>query len=311
MAELYLYNPIYSFIAEDLISKMEKLDGEDIVIRVNSPGGSVPHGWGIIAKMQERTGKTKIKVDGFAMSMAAFMLLFADEVTALDVSSFMLHRADMYVESEEDRKYLANINKDLRKKMESRINSDKLKEITGFSIADLFDGEKRMDAHLTAKQAKEVGLVDKVTKVNPKEVEAFNLKLYQAAAEAKPQNSDKMNIETLKADHPALYAQVFELGKKDGVAAEQDRVGACLAFIEIDQKGVVEAIKSGKPLTQTQIAEFSVKALSGNAKKNLEADSEKKEVSTGEAAGSDKAASDKESKAFIDSVKSQTAFFAK
>ncbi len=274
--ELYLYSPIYDFVAQDLIAAMEDNSGEDIVVRVNSPGGSVLSGWGIIAKMTERKNKTTIKVDGSAMSMAAMALLFADNVEALDVSTIMLHRASMYVSSPKDQEFLDKVNKDLRSKMESKIDGEKLKELKGVSIKDLFDSEEKIDLHLTAKEAKQIGLVDKINKLDPKEASAYSNYLFSVAASAagsvqKNKNHTTMNVEKLKIEHPEVYAQVIQLG----IDQERDRVGACLAFIDVDPVGVKAAIDSGKPLTLTQHAEFSRKAFSIDSLKKANAESAK------------------------------------
>lgn len=274
MKELYLYSPIYDFSAEQLIAAMEENSGSDIVIRVNTPGGSVFSGWGIIAKMLEREGKTTIKVDGTAMSMGAVLLPFADRVEALDVTMIMLHRADMYISSPEDQAFLDKVNKSLRAKLEAKINVEKLKEITGSSMDDIFNSEKRIDIFLTAKQAKQIGLVDKINSVDPKELSALHNKMFSVAATHTPIKettikNTTMTLEKLKAEYPAIFAEAVALG----VAQEKDRVEACLTFIEIDAVGVKAAIESGKPLSQKQMADFSLKAVSAATLKKIETES--------------------------------------
>lgn len=261
--EIYLYSPIYDFVAENIISQMEECGNEDMVMRMNTPGGSVLAGWGIIAKMQECKGKCKIKVDGAAMSMGAYMLPFADTVECLDVSQIMLHRASMQCDTPEDKAFLDTVNSNLRTKLSAKIDGKKLKELKGVSIKDLFEKEEVIDLHLSAKEAKAIGLVDKINSVNPKELKAFNDKFYSVAAEQKTiiekiNTKIIMTIEKLKAENPDVYAQVLALG----IAQEKDRVEACLAFNEIDPVGVKAAIESGKNLSQKQMSEFSLKAMS-------------------------------------------------
>ena len=292
--ELYLYSPIYDFVIEDLLSKMEENSNEDVVMRINSPGGQVLSGWGLIAKMQERAKQglqTDVKLDGAAMSMAAMILLFADTVEALDVSTVMLHRASMYVSNEQDQAFLDSVNKSLRSKMEAKIDGKLLKELKGVSIKDLFEAPERVDVFLTAAEAKKLGIVNKINKINPKEIEAFNERFYSIAAIAEPkplnnQNQKIMKIEELKANHPALFAEVVALG----VSEERDRVGACLAFLEIDAQGVKKAIESGKPLSQTQMAEFTLKAVSAKKIECIQEDSTKTPVQTNEQGGAAKSA---------------------
>ncbi len=270
--ELYLYNPIYDFVAKDLISAMNDNMGEEITLRVNTPGGSVFANYGICAKMIEH-GNVTLKVDGTAMSSGANLLFYAKSVECLDTSVFLFHRADMYVTTEEDKEFLARINKDLRAKMILKIDANLFKEVTSVSIEELFDSEKRVDVILDAKQAKKLGLVSKINKLTPSEVTAFNNKMFAVAAISEPiiepKQTIKMDIAKLKAEHPSVFAEAVALG----VAQEKDRVGACLAFIDIDAKGVVEAVKSGNPLSATQMAEFAVKAMSAKMVTAAAADS--------------------------------------
>jgi len=125
--ELLLYSGIYDFTAKMLITEMETHAGEDIVIRINSPGGSVFSGWGIASKIQEHTGKVTIKVDGMAASMAAVLLPFADTVEVLDVTKIMIHKVVSDVENEAEKQLLFEINDSLKKKLKAKIDSAKLK----------------------------------------------------------------------------------------------------------------------------------------------------------------------------------------
>lgn len=299
--EIYLYSPVYDFVAESLISTMNE-NPEELTMRVNSPGGSVFANYGICAKMQEH-GNVICKVDGAAMSSAANLLPYAKSVECLDVSTFLLHRADMYVESDADKAFLTRINKDLRTKLLARVDAVIFKEVTGFSIDEMFDSEKRIDIMLDAKQAKKIGLVQKINKLTPSEVEAFNSKmLFNIAAYNENKNQQKqkqMTIDTLKAEHPALFAQVVALG----VEKEKDRVEACLAFIDVDAKGAIEAINSGRDLSQKQMAEFAVKAMSKKSLTDLAAESNKG-VATTEVIEAEKDAKAKAIEAFEKGVDS-------
>jgi ATP-dependent Clp protease protease subunit len=305
--ELYLYSGIYDFTAEALIASMAENEGEDITIRVNSGGGSVFAGWGIIAKMKEREGKTTVKLDGAAMSMAAFMLAFADKVEALDVSTIMLHRADMYVTTPEDQAFLNDVNKKLRSKLEQKIDLSKLPAKKAITMDQLFDPENRVDLFLTAKEAKAIGLVDKINQIDAKEMEAFKRLAASAGDFFTPQSNIqtqkpkiKMTIEQLKAEHPALFAEVLALG----IAKEKDRVEACLAFIEVDAAGVKAAIESGKDLSQKQMADFALKAVSAGTLKAIEAGNANP-VKTDETASKEKSEKEKELSAFEDSLRAE------
>jgi ATP-dependent Clp protease protease subunit len=172
---LLIYSAIYDYIAEMVVNLINDVpENENLDVYVNSPGGSVFAGWSIIGVMQKRSGETNMSVMGIAASMAAFMLLFADKREGLNVSQYLLHRADGYVEDEDQQKWLDNINKDLRKQMEMRLKMDVFAEVTGVTMDELFDPKKRINVWLNAKQAKQIGLIDKIIKLEPKQAESMS-----------------------------------------------------------------------------------------------------------------------------------------
>ena len=309
--ELYLYSPIYDFVVEGFISQMEENKSEDIVIRANTPGGNVFAGWGMIAKIKEHEGNIKMKVDGYTASMGTIVLAYVDDTEALDVSRIHLHRADGYVNSPEDQKFLDGINKDLRAKLTSKIDADKFKEITGKSIEDLFDSKDRIDVWLTAKQAKQVGLIKKIVKLDPTEIAAINRMNIAASLEqdppkesnpTNPKPSNKvMTLEELKAQHPGLYAQAVAAGKTEGSAEERTRIAAWEAWRNIDAEAVDKGIKEGKQITAAEISIFTAKAVSPEFLKKLSA-SNAPEVKTKEDEGKVKTEKDKNISDFMAEV---------
>lgn len=286
--ELYLYSGIYPFTAQSLIEGMELNSGQDLTLRINSPGGDVMSGWGIIAKMQEHSGKITAKVDGCAMSMAVMPVVFADYVEMLDVSTLMIHRASMYVENAEDQAWLDNVNKNLRSKLETKIDSDALKLMKGVSISELFENEKRIDLFLTAKEAKKLGLADKINKLSPEvesqitAIHASMEKYYKVAANGNPDplKNKNMTIESLKAEHPAVYAQVFELGKTAGVTAQKEIAEVWAHFAKEDPDGVKAGVKSGVAPTPLQILEMTQKQFAPSAVAAIVADNAAEVVTT-------------------------------
>lgn len=272
--ELYLYSPIYSGVAENLISQLEENQDNEVTIRVNTPGGGVYSALGIYAKMREH-GNVNLKIDGSAMSGGFFMIPYAKTVECLDVSTFMIHRADMYVSNDQDKSLLAKTNKDLRAKIESRVSAELFKEVTGVSYDELFDAEKQLDVYLTAQQMKKLGLVNKVKKLTPQEATAFNAQFERMAALHNPTETPtptKMTEQEIKEKYPEAYNAI--------VASERDRVGAWMAFIEVDPKAVAEGIEKGTNLSQKAMAELSIKMLNKGTLETLE-NGQPKPVATG------------------------------
>ena len=294
--EILLYGSIYNYSAELFIENIQAAEGEDIVVRINTTGGDVLAGYGMIAKFAEFKGSKKIKVDGQAASMGAFFLAYADEVEALDVSQIMIHRAaypswyearDSFAESEEYN-FLVQVNKDLRKALEAKIDSELFEKTAGVSLDEVFSMDSRIDVNLTSKEAKKIGLISKVKVLNSNMVAEINSNRVAAAArfgleslsdipEAvlnnksnNNKNKIKMTVDQLKSEHPDVYSQVFEAGSKSGVKAERDNSSAWLAFIDADKEAVVNAVKSGKEFTTADMADMNVKLVSALKKNELE-----------------------------------------
>ena len=178
--EIYIYSSIFNFTSEDFISKMEEFKDDDVVVRINSLGGDVFAGWGMAAKLKQHQKGVTVKVDGIAASMAGFLIVFAKQAEALNVSKIMLHRAEFNgfgEPSSADLKLLKQINEDLRAALESKINQDKFREITGKTLTDLFESETRIDVWLTAQEALEIGLIQKVVAITSNAFQATALRI--------------------------------------------------------------------------------------------------------------------------------------
>ena len=284
---ILLFMPIYDSVAQEFVEKMNCIpEDQDIEIWVNSPGGRVFAGWSIIGPMQKRTGNINMSVFGHAMSMTIFLMLFATRVEALEVTQFMIHRADGYVENDEDQILLDNINKDLRKQMESRLNMDVFEQVCGCTMDDIFNSPTRKDIMLTAKQAKKLGLIDSIIKLSPEQIKAQashfvafadfsqrsededTQRSEQTPIHNEPKTEKSMTLAELKAQHPELVSAI----EKDAIAAERDRIGSFLAFIHVDKDNVIKAIKEGNQFTSAVMAEMTVKLTAHIGKTNLEAD---------------------------------------
>lgn len=274
--EILLYFPIYSSTAASFIDEMEANKGNDVCIRMNCPGGDVMASIGMIAKYNEHTGTKKVKVDGRAASMAAFMCAMADEVECLDVSEFLLHRAAFpsWVESDkniftDDMKAMLQRHNDmLRASLEKKIDPSKFKRMKGKSFDDLFSMDSRIDVTLTASEAKTLGLVTKVFPLNQAKKREINAlasnvgiaAFYDDAAEDEtiitPTKNTVMTIQDVRAN-----AEVYTAIKAEVLKSEKDRVAAFAAFAEYDQTAVLEAITKGEEFTPAFGAKMQAAAI--------------------------------------------------
>lgn len=308
--ELYLYSGIYSYTAEDFIRQLEENKTSDITVRMHTNGGDPQAAQGMIAKIKEHRAKKsfKIKVDGKAVSTGFFMLPYADDVEALNTSSFLVHRAaynDYYEKNgmtAEERNDLIKFNADLRKSLEVKIDPVKFALITGVTFDEIFDMSQRINVSLTADQAKAVGLVDRINDLNDSKIAADGKLLFEddfknvivpkMAAEEKPKekeiekplNKKIMTLAEFKAAHPEIFAEAV----KEGVTAERDRVGAWMAFADVDIVAVKKGIDEGAAVGAKVMAEFTRKAMNAStlgavgedSPKTVETDEEKKKLQT-------------------------------
>lgn len=279
--EVLMYGDIHSYSSAEFINQIESNTDSDLIIRVNSDGGSPEYGWGMVAKYREFQGTKMVKIDGKAMSTAAFFLLYADETTALDVSQIMFHRAafpEWYERdymTEANKGYLTSINKELEKALRAKVDVEEFEKLKGVSIKDIFSMDSRIDVFLTAQEAKKIGLISKIVKITPDRKQKIESKMLEISAKFvskevsanntnsnnNPKIETKMTIEKLKAEHPELFAQVVAMG----VSSERDRVTAWSVFAEIDPKAVADGIKGGENISQTAMAEFTLKKLSATS----------------------------------------------
>ena len=295
--DILIYGRIDEFSAtaffENINEELEENPDAEIVVRINSEGGSPEYTWGMIAKFNELTGEKSVKNDGKSYSMGLYFNCYVDSASALDTTQFMLHRASYpsWIENDPDlfndamKSNLDSINKKLRAAFEAKVDISKFENLKsvkdkGITLEKVFSMASRLDVPLTAKEAKQIGLINEIIQITPSikaEIEAY------LGADVKPLvtknktelqinqpiKNKNMTIETLKAEHPALYAQIVALG----VDSERNRVAAAMVFNDIDPVSVKALIESGKDLSQKDMAEFQLKATHKMMTENLKKDS--------------------------------------
>lgn len=269
MKEVIIYGGLYSFMAEFYLNKLNEIPvGEDFTVRLHTQGGNVLSTWGILAKINEMRkagAKATLKIDGMSASMGILFLPFFDEVEALNVSKFMMHIAVLDNEnaSQEEQEQTKVINKEFYDILKAKINDDKLKEIKGIGLREIFASKNQSDYWFTAKDMKALGLITKIVNLTPEfqaSIRQFgdivDENFIEINSHNKNENKKSMTIVELKASHPELVSALLE----EGVKAERARVNAWLAWLETDAKTVVASIKENKTLDAVAISELSVKA---------------------------------------------------
>jgi len=318
ITEVLLYGNIYAESASNFINSLNDInDDDELIVRVNSDGGSPEYGFGMIAKFIEHKGKKTVKIDGKAYSAGAFFALYADNVEALDVSEFLIHRAaypNWFEGSEsftdELKGNLERINGSLKKALESKVDAKLFEQITDTKISEIFAMDSRKDVFLTAKQAKELGIVTKINKITPAKKAEIEAKMIEVGAskpfiteteiEKEEIKLEKMDLNELKSKFPSVYAEAFN----EGLKSEKDRVEAILVYQHIDAKGVKEAIESGEVLSAKAREEFALKAMTSTKLAALEAESAEGVVTAENPVKEKETKEDAELKAFMAEVDS-------
>jgi ATP-dependent protease ClpP protease subunit len=271
--ELYIYSPIYSYVAEAANKELSRLEeGEDITVRINSPGGEVNAGFSFLSKLSELKGKKTAIVDGRAMSMAANWLVFFDDVIANDTSDLMFHKAAFPEWYKATKQELENLDK-WNNRVESKL-SKKVSDKDGGSdfISKVFQKDTRNDVYLTASQAKKLGIVTKVRKIEPTayhNVDIVAMRDTNISADTKETKNKKTNMNTpeeLRAQNPALYASVFGLGEESGEEKgrkkEKIRCAAWGVYAKLDPERVQKALSGDDEVDASVMAEMSLKMVS-------------------------------------------------
>lgn len=152
----------------------------DIVVRVNSPGGSVFGGRAIETALREHKGKVTVHVDGMAASAASFVAMAGDEIVMSQGAMMMIHKAwtiafgnaDDLVSTAE---LLEKIDGTLAKTYADR---------SGKADAEKFAELMSAETWFTADEAVEIGLADRVSGDEPKAKAAWNLSAFGRVPDA-------------------------------------------------------------------------------------------------------------------------------
>ena len=303
MNEVLLYGPIWYQSSIDFINAVNALESDDLKVRVNSGGGDVFSGWGMVSKFQEFDGKKSVLIDGQASSMALFFAIYAENenVEIMDFGQGILHRPSFgaYHEqnmTESESLFLANVNESLYKATKNRIDVEAFETLKGIKLKDVFSLDSRIDVTLSASDMKKIGLVSKIISSTPKQKTKIDANYQRAIAafggldfdpkpnpeaDANEQINNNKQIKTtmtrqeFESQHPQAFAEIVNIGVEKGIEAEKNRVGAWSAWSGIDAEAVKAGIESGKEITSKDTAEFQVKALNASNKTALEAEAKK------------------------------------
>lgn len=162
-------------------------DDDTIDMRINSPGGVVSEGWGIIDKLRATGKKITATVEGEASSMAALVLLAASERRGYKHATLLIHDAfyrGMFLEkgtAEELEKRAALLREDNERALDFMV------ERTGADRAVL-EALMKEDRPVSMEKAKELGFIheilEPVSATNTSSTDMSNMKKIASAFKA-------------------------------------------------------------------------------------------------------------------------------
>ena len=240
---IYDWFEVDSTCPKDVEDQLEKANGEDIEIEINSGGGDVYSGSEIYTIIKVYSGKTIGKIMGLAASAASVIAMACDKLIISPTAQIMIHNVSSYASGDyRDLQHEADV---LKNYNTSIANAYILKTgMTKDELLELMDQE----SWFTAQQALEKKFVDEIMfdDVNApklvasvKSVQLIPLNVINKMRNElkgkintntieNPKNEEEniMNLEELKEKHPDLYDQVKKEGHKEGAEAENTRIKA-------------------------------------------------------------------------------------
>lgn len=235
-AEILIYEQIGKDIwsdegiaAKDFASDLKALgDIKDIILRLNSPGGSVFEGIVIYNLLKAHTARVIVYVDGIAASIASVIAMSGDRIIMPENTMMMIHDPTGFV---------MGAAVDMRKMADTL---DKIKESikTAYKRTMLTDEEidKMMsdETWMTAADAIEKGFADEVIEA-VKIAAQFDFKGLgfkkppMAVMNIKQKEVSAMTKEQIQAQHPEVYNAIVDEGKTIGIDSMKDAIIAAKA----------------------------------------------------------------------------------
>jgi len=136
---------------------IEKANGEDLEVIINSGGGSVFPASEIYTTLRDYAGNVIVKIVGLAASAASVVAMAGTKVLMSPTAQMMIHNVTTYAEGDyRDMEHTAEILKNANDTIANayRLKSGKTQE----ELLVLMDDETWM----TAQKAKELGLIDEI-----------------------------------------------------------------------------------------------------------------------------------------------------
>lgn len=304
-----------------LQKSLDAANGEDLLILINSPGGSVFQGLEMFSMIQNYSGHTETRAVSLAASMGSILALAGNKKSIESTAMYFIHNAQGvgfgdYREMQKAAIWLKDVS-DLLAEMYEKYTTLSLSEAQklmdedtqffGSSLVDLgFELVEAGEPSATARVQAIARMKDCEAKLSDKDRFDDLEKVAASIAEKKKPSGEinnqtkpapnagnennneeniSMNEEELKAKYPALHNQIFQAG----IDQEKDRVTAHITMGEAGncQDLAVKNIKEGNLMTATVQAEYMAEGMKKRDISNRNEDDENTENINTDGSGDD------------------------
>ena len=217
-AEIYIYGDIgeswweESVSAADFVRDLNALKNDEVIIRINSVGGSVPDGLAIYNAIQRHPSNITIHIDGMAASIASLIALAAENTMA--ENGIMMIHAPMSVAVGNASQMRVRAD-ELDKWAEAMAVSYARK--TGKTTEEVMAWLDGQDHYFTAAEAQAAGLVDSITEAVPI---AASLRIPAASLSRFKGAPDSANQFVIKAAKPAQPIEDHDMDREEKIRAK-------------------------------------------------------------------------------------------
>lgn len=283
----------------DVEKALNKANGDDVVVEINSGGGEVFAGFEIYTLIKQYVGKLEIHIVGLAGS-AASVIAMAGECKISPVGMIMIHNSSSYSEGDyremdASSEKLKTINSSIRLAYlgKSKVDENVLINLmdnetwmnakqaveNGFADSILFEENNAQEeffspvaavkdvvlSQKTINKMKSLKAKDRLNEANS-DIISYGIAIDSAKAvhtEDEKEGGEYMNYQEIKNKHPEIANEIENMiseAEERGVKAERERLKAIDDIAKnIDSKLVNDAKYGVNPVTAEQLALQAIK----------------------------------------------------
>ena len=288
-AELILYGDIGDSFWDDIsskeiVSQLEKLDVDNIIVNINSNGGGTTAAIAISNALKRHKAKVTANIDGIVASAATIITSACDIVKMPKNALFMIHNPWTIAMGEEKdfNKMAETLSKVKNSIIESYVSKT---DLSREKISELMDKE----SWFSATEAKEYGFIDEI--IENTDIETVNNKVLSNGMVFNMGNFKNFNIpkqinnneeeekivdkKEFMNKYPEIYKEIVNEAKEVGKIEERERIKALEELgveSEIVNKAKFETFESAN-----DIAVDLIKEMKNSTKPDTESTSKEKE----------------------------------